>query len=103
MFLRLGRLLKMCGRNALVLFHACRRPETPIAAKLATALVAIYVISPVDLIPDVIPILGWIDDATILAFALPAILKLVPRTVIDDATLASDRTLSKWSVWRRKS
>lgn len=102
MFLRLGRLARVCGRNALTLFHACRQPETPVSVKLATVLLAVYVISPVDLIPDILPIIGWIDDATLLGFAIPAILKMVPAPVIGDANIASERTLAKWQFWRRK-
>lgn len=101
MFLRLGRLARSCGRNALILFHACRQPETPLSVKAASLLLALYVISPIDLIPDIVPLLGWLDDATLLAFALPAILKMVPAQAIGNASVASERTMSKWQFWRK--
>jgi uncharacterized membrane protein YkvA (DUF1232 family) len=103
MFLRLARLARSCGRDVLVLFHACRRPETPLQVKLASILLALYVISPVDLIPDLIPLLGWLDDAVLLALLLPVIIRMVPEPIIREASLASDQTLERWPFSRNRS
>ena len=89
-------------RDVLALWIAARDTRTPWTAKAVAAAVAAYALSPIDLIPDAIPVLGWLDDATLLAFALPAILKLVPEAVMVNARLATERRFSKWSFWHSK-
>lgn len=82
-------MIKLLGRSALArivlfrkevvtLFHAFRDPHTPAYLKLATALVALYVISPIDLIPDFIPLLGWIDDVVLVSVAVSWIVSRLP-------------------------
>ena len=100
MFLRLFRLFKLTGREAALLWYACRNPATPLMIKIGALLLALYIVSPIDLIPDAIPILGWMDDVTLLAFAIPAILKLIPEAVLSDARAASERRFSRWTFWR---
>jgi len=81
MWLRLRRLARTLGRDALVLWFAWRDPATPLRFKLACLLPVLYVLSPVDLLPDWLPIIGWIDDVTLLAFALPLLLRWLPPAV----------------------
>lgn len=100
MWLRLQRLFRMIGRDALVLWFACRDPATPRLIKLAALLVALYILSPIDLIPDWLPLAGWLDDATLLAFGLPALLRLLPGPVQHDAHNAARQLLSRWKFWR---
>lgn len=100
MFFRLRRLLKSGGRELAVLWYACRHPDTPRAVKLAALLLLAYVISPIDIIPDTLPVLGWIDDVTLLAFGIPVLLKLVPPHALRSAQSAGERLLSKWAFWR---
>lgn len=100
MFLRMFKLFKLAGREAALLWYACRNPMTPRMVKLGALLLAFYIMSPIDFIPDAIPVLGWLDDATLLAFAIPAILKLIPESVLTDARLAADRRFSRWTFWR---
>ena len=56
-------------RKALVLFYCLRDPETPKYVKLLIAAALGYLITPVDLLPDTLPVLGWVDDVAVLAFA----------------------------------
>src|SRR3954452_6760214 len=100
MFARLRRLFQTTGRELAVLWFACRHPSTPPVVKLGALLLVAYVLSPIDLVPDTLPVLGWIDDVTLLAFGIPAILKLVPASALEEARYASDRLLSKWAFWR---
>ncbi|HVL77361.1 MAG TPA: DUF1232 domain-containing protein, partial [Noviherbaspirillum sp.] len=95
MLLRLGRLLRMTGRDIVVLWYACRSPAAPRTLKLAAVLIALYVLSPIDLVPDWLPLLGWADDVTLLALALPALLALFPPDALIDARAAAAR----WT-WR---
>jgi uncharacterized membrane protein YkvA (DUF1232 family) len=93
MFLRLGRLLRAGGRDLLVLWYACRNPGTPWWLKLAAVLLAVYLFSPLDLVPDWFVPLGWIDDVTLLALGIPALLRLIPGEVLCDARSAVDGLL----------
>ncbi|WP_334188880.1 YkvA family protein [Noviherbaspirillum sp.] len=101
MFLRLSRLFRAAGRDAVVLWFACRNPLTPGSVKLSALLLALYVISPVDLLSDLLPVLGWMDDVTLLAIGIPAILKLMPQPALRDAHSDADRLMSRWALWRR--
>ena len=100
MFSRLRRLLRVAGRDAVVLWYACRQPQTPAMAKLGAVLLALYLVSPIDAISDLIPVLGWIDDVTLLAVGVPALLRLLPLPALQQAQIAADRLLSRWAFWR---
>lgn len=60
-------------------------PRTPRRAKVMLGLAFAYALSPVDLIPDFIPVLGQIDDAVIFGFLVSRAVKLIPGEVLDDA------------------
>lgn len=69
-------------RNELiVLWRAFLAPETPIWIKGLMLLIPAYLLSPIDLIPDFIPVLGWVDDAIIIPLLVSFIVTLLPRTV----------------------
>ena len=67
---KLGRIVAMFRKELLLAWAVLRDPRTPNAAKLTTVLAILYVISPVDLVSDFIPILGWLDDGLIAFFLL---------------------------------
>jgi uncharacterized membrane protein YkvA (DUF1232 family) len=71
------------------LWYACRNQATPLSIKLGALLLALYVISPIDLIPDTLPIIGWIDDVPLLAFGIPWLLRRLPETALLDARQAA--------------
>lgn len=81
MLSRIRFLFKAGGHDAALLWYALRHPETPISIKIGAILLALYVISPLDIIPDMLPVLGWIDDATLLALGIPFLLKKVPAHI----------------------
>lgn len=66
------------------LYLACKVPRTPWYAKLVAATVAAYALSPIDLIPDPIPILGYLDDLLLLPLGIWLSIKLIPTDVMDD-------------------
>jgi uncharacterized membrane protein YkvA (DUF1232 family) len=79
-------------------FLAARDPRTPGLARIILVLVAGYAISPLDLIPDFIPVFGYIDDFIIVPAGIRLALKLIPPEVMADARLqaqiqGSDRRL----------
>jgi uncharacterized membrane protein YkvA (DUF1232 family) len=67
------------------LYLAYRDPRTPWPARLALALLVGYALSPVDLIPDFIPVIGLLDDLVIIPLGIYFALKLVPPPVMADA------------------
>ncbi len=69
-------------RQMWALFLALKDPQTPWAAKLLIGTTVAYALSPIDLIPDFIPILGQLDDLVILPAMIVLALKLIPRDVM---------------------
>ncbi|MEO8158273.1 MAG: YkvA family protein [Betaproteobacteria bacterium] len=69
-------------REALVLWFAARDPRTPWYAKLLAVLIVAYALSPVDLIPDFVPIIGYLDEIILLPGAIWLVLKLMPQQVL---------------------
>lgn len=67
-----------------VLWLAARDPRTPRAARWLIAATLAYALSPIDLIPDFIPVLGMVDDLILLPLALALAIRLIPPRVIDD-------------------
>jgi uncharacterized membrane protein YkvA (DUF1232 family) len=87
-----GRLRQLKG-EVVTLWFCTRHPRTPFIAKaLAVALVA-YAFSPIDLIPDFIPVLGYLDDLVILPAGVWLVLKLVPPDVLAECRAQATRWL----------
>jgi len=80
------RLLAQRLKNETVtLYLAARDPRTPWYAKALIACVVTYALSPIDLIPDFIPVLGYLDDLLLLPMGIYLALKLIPAEVLIDA------------------
>lgn len=69
-------------RETYALYLAARHPHTPWYAKLLVAGIVAYALSPVDLIPDFIPVLGYLDDLILLPLAIALALRLIPPAVL---------------------
>jgi len=65
------------------IYLALRDRETPVAAKVMAAITVIYALSPIDLIPDFIPVLGYLDDIILLPALAAATIRLIPDEVLD--------------------
>ena len=81
---RLRRWARQLEAETLALWFCCRHPATPLGAKIAATLVVAYALSPIDLIPDFIPVLGYLDDLILVPLGIYLTLKLVPQPVIDE-------------------
>lgn len=68
--------------DVVALWIAARSPLTPIAAKLVAGAVAAYSLSPIDLIPDFIPILGYLDDLVIVPLGIALAVRLIPAVLM---------------------
>ena len=69
-------------RDVVALWLAARDPRTPLAAKLVAAAVSAYALSPIDLIPDAIPVLGYLDDLLIVPLGLWLAIRLIPPSLM---------------------
>jgi uncharacterized membrane protein YkvA (DUF1232 family) len=78
MWKRLTLLWTLLRGDARQLWAALRHPQSPAWLKVGTALLALYVISPVDFIPDWIPLIGVVDDLMVLTFAIRWMLRRLP-------------------------
>ena len=79
---RLKRWTRLAKRDAQALYLASRDPRVPWHAKALAALVAGYAVSPIDLIPDFIPILGLVDDAILLPLGFYLTFRLIPPEIM---------------------
>ena len=78
MLKRLTLLWTVLRGDARQLWFALRHPAAPRWLKVGAALIVLYVISPIDLIPDVIPLFGVMDDIVVVPFAIRWLLKRLP-------------------------
>lgn len=84
MFERLKTKATELKRDIVALYFAARDPRTPWYAKAMVLCIVAYALSPIDLIPDPIPILGYIDDLLLLPLGIYVAIKLVPPEVLRD-------------------
>jgi len=82
-------------RETMALWYALRHPRTPLAAKLVAALVVGYALSPIDLIPDFIPVLGLLDDLVLLPLGIALCLKLLPADVMAECRERARESIAK--------
>ncbi len=73
---------KSIKRDAVMLWFARKHPDTPLLAKIVCVVAVLYALSPIDLIPDFIPILGYIDDALLLPAMIWLAVRLLPPQVL---------------------
>ncbi|MEO8271393.1 MAG: YkvA family protein [Aureliella sp.] len=73
--------------EVLALYLAYRDPRTPWFAKLVAALVVAYALSPIDLIPDPIPVIGYLDDLILLPLGILLARRLIPFDVMEDCRI----------------
>ena len=85
-------------REVLALWYALRHPRTPLSAKVVATLVVAYAVSPIDLIPDFIPVLGLLDDLVLLPLGIALCIRLLPADV-----LAECREKARHSAERPRS
>jgi len=93
----LRRWARRIKRDAVTLWFACRHPATPWAPKALCLFVVGYALSPIDLIPDFIPVLGYLDDVLLLPGLIWLALRLLPTAVVSDSRARAEH----WMAERR--
>jgi uncharacterized membrane protein YkvA (DUF1232 family) len=96
---RAKRWARVVRRDVHALYRAGRDPRVPWYAKALALCVAGYALSPVDLIPDFVPVLGHLDDVILVPLGILLVVKLIPPEIMAEhralATAAQDRPVSR--------
>ena len=82
-------------RDAIAVWIAARDPRVPWYAKLVAAAVAAYAFSPIDLIPDFIPVLGYLDDIVIVPAGILLTIRLIPAGLMDEFRAEAARRIDR--------
>ena len=102
MWSRFRQWAQVVKRDTVCLYLAARDPRTPWYAKAIALSIVAYALSPIDLIPDFIPIIGYLDDILLVPIGLWIAMRMVPDDVIEDcraqATQLTERPSSRAAV-----
>ncbi|MGO4570600.1 YkvA family protein [Microvirga sp. 2TAF3] len=89
--------------DIVALYLAARDPRVPWHAKLVAMAVAAYALSPIDLIPDFIPVLGYLDDVILVPLGILLAVRLIPPVLMDEfragARMRAERPMSRAAAW----
>ncbi len=95
--MRIRRLFRATGREAMMLWYALRHPSTPLGIKAAIVAMGVYMFSPLDIVPDFAVLLGLVDDLALLLIGIPFLVNRLPADVQIDAANRADRSwLGGW-------
>lgn len=85
--LTLNQRLKLWARKlkseVIAIYFALKHPQTPFYAKIFAAIIVGYALSPIDLIPDFIPVVGYLDDVILLPLGIAIAIRLIPTGVLE--------------------
>lgn len=96
---RLQRWARSIRADVIAVYFAAKDPRVPWYAKALAVCVAGYALSPIDLIPDFIPVLGYLDDVVIVPLGILAVVKLVPPDVMAEHRAAAALVSEKPTSW----
>jgi uncharacterized membrane protein YkvA (DUF1232 family) len=77
-------------RDVVALYFALRDPRTPLLAKIVGGAIIAYVVSPIDLIPDFIPLIGSLDDLILVPLAIMLVQRLIPPALLEEHRAKAD-------------
>jgi uncharacterized membrane protein YkvA (DUF1232 family) len=82
-------------QQTLVVYFAARDPRTPWMPRLLALGIAAYALSPIDLIPDFIPVLGYLDDVIIVPLGLMLVMRMIPAEVMASSRARASEAAGK--------
>ncbi len=85
---------KRAVKKLSLLCVACRHRGTPLYAKIFAGVVVAYALSPIDLIPDFIPILGYLDDLILIPLGIALAFKIIPSSVLEECSKIEQERLT---------
>lgn len=86
---------KKLKKDIKVIYLAYKRPDTPWYAKVLSAVVIGYALSPIDLIPDFIPVLGYLDDLLLIPLGIWLVIKLIPQDIIEECRIQEEEAFKE--------
>lgn len=89
--------------RALTVYFAARDPRTPFVVRALAVLVAAYALSPIDLIPDFIPVIGYLDDLVVVPLGLALVVRLTPPAVRAAAARKAQRAVRRRRARRARN
>ncbi|GAA5180428.1 YkvA family protein [Acinetobacter kookii] len=102
MYQKIKQWAKTIKKDVRVVWLVAKDQRTPVWIKILALIIAAYALSPIDLIPDFIPVLGYLDDIIIVPLGLLLVIKLTPQEILDDcrirASLLSERPVNRWAA-----
>ncbi|HBS60647.1 MAG TPA: hypothetical protein DEA44_15475 [Firmicutes bacterium] len=66
----------------IAMYFVMKHPETPLYAKVLATIIVGYALSPIDLIPDFVPILGYVDDVILLPLGIALVIRMIPASIL---------------------
>ncbi len=102
MYQKIKQWARTIKKDVLVVWLVVKDQRTPVWIKILALIIAAYALSPIDLIPDFIPVLGYVDDIIIVPLGLLLVMKLAPQEILDDcrirASLLAERPVNRWAA-----
>ena len=86
-------------RETYAIYFTVRHPRTPWYARVLAAAVVAYALSPFDLIPDFIPVLGYLDDLIVVPLGIAAVVRLVPADVLAECRAQAQQRMERPVSW----
>ena len=97
---RLKQRTRGLRREVFAMYLAVRHPDTPWYAKALAAAVVAYAVSPFDLIPDPIPVLGYLDDLVVIPLGVLAVRRMIPRAVLAECRQKAAAGVQVGAGWK---
>ena len=91
MFARIKKWARRLNRDVHAIYLASRDPRVPWFAKVLAIAVAAYALSPIDLIPDFIPVFGYLDDLIIVPLGIWLVVRLIPEEIMVEYRAIADQ------------
>jgi len=95
LFATLRQTARKIKRDVLTVYFVARDPRTPLPVRLLALCIAAYALSPIDLIPDFIPVLGYLDDVLLVPLGIVLVMRLAPADVIEASRTKADQIAAK--------
>jgi uncharacterized membrane protein YkvA (DUF1232 family) len=86
---------KQLHEHTLTVYFAARDPRTPFLVRGLAVLVAAYALSPIDLVPDFIPVVGYLDDLVLIPLGVALVVRFTPPAVIESARTQAQQAASR--------
>lgn len=87
--------VRQLKRETYAIYFACKDPRVPWYARVFAGFVVAYAFSPIDLIPDAIPILGYLDDLVLVPLGIILVLKMIPPAVLSECRERAEATIGE--------